>query len=231
MEIYEISNDSTVTRLAGTGATFDAPLPDGVERVTAGQGDVSPDALALVGGRVRITAPLAPGVKQFSFHDDLPERAERIVYRVESAVPVLEVLVEDPRGRVTGAGLTMVTPVVIDDRPLQRYLAQDLADSATFVVFAPGPDTSGLRMLLVVTAVGAALLLGLGLAFLRKGPAAFARQRNASPEQLALEIVALDAAYEKLVPPSDDQRRAHHVARSQLKGRLNAALARQDGLR
>jgi hypothetical protein len=157
-------------------------------------------------------------------------RAEVIRFRVDSPVPVLEVLVEDPRSTVNGAGLTEVTPVVVDERPLKRFLSQDLSDTASFVVTAPGPDASGLRLMLIVTAVGAALLLGLGLAFMRKGPAAFARQRNMSPENLALEIAALDAAYERIAAPTEAQRAEHHVARMQLKGRLSAALARRDGL-
>lgn len=230
VEIYEIGNDSTVTRIAGAGWTFDAPLPGGVERITAGDGDVSGEAIALVNGRVQITAPLAPGVKQFSFHYELPVRAEMIGFRVESPVPALEVLLEDPRGSATGAGLIEVSPVSVDGRPLKRFLSADLADTASFVLTVPGPDGSGLRLMLIVTAVGAALLLGLGLAFLRKGPAAFARNRNVSPENLALEIAALDAAYERLASPSEAQRAEHHVARMQLKGRLSAALARRDGL-
>lgn len=232
VEIYEISNDSSLTRVPGArGATFDAPLPGGVQAVTGGDGDVSPGALALVGERVHVTSPLAPGVKQFSFHYELPVRAERIEFRSETAVPVLEVLIEDPRGEVTGAGLVAVDPVTVDGRPLRRFLARDLADSASFAVTAPGPDMSGLRLMLVVTAVGAALLLGLGLAFMRKGPAAFARGRATSPEDLALAIAELDARFERLATPTDEQKRAHYVARAQLKGRLNAALARRDELR
>lgn len=229
IEIYEIRNDSTVTRVSRGGPTFEAPLPRGVERVTAGDGDISGDALTMVDGRVHVTAPIAPGVKQFSFHYELPARTEVIEFRAESPSPVLEVLVEDPRGGVNGASLIPVDPVVVDGRPLQRYLAEDV-DTATFTVRAPGPDASGLRLMLIVTAVGTALLLGLGIAFLRKGPRAFARTRDRSPESLALAVAALDADFERLAAPTDDQRRAHHVARMQLKGRLSAALARRDGL-
>ena len=230
IEIYEIGNDSTVTRVPGSGPTFSAPLPLGVAEVGGGDGDLSPDAIALVGDRVHVTAPLAPGVKQFSFHYEVPVGADPVRFFSESPVPVLEVLVEDPRGRVSGAGLVAVDPVTIDGRPLQRYLARDLTDTASFAVVAPGPDTSGLRLMLVVTAVGAALSLGLGLAFMRKGPAAFARTRAANPESLALAIAELDARFERLAAPTEAQKREHYVARAQLKGRLNAALARRDEL-
>jgi hypothetical protein len=47
---------------------------------------------------------------------------------------------------------------------------------------------------------------------------------------LALQVAALDAAYEKLTAPTEQQRAEHYVARAQLKGRLSAALAKRDEL-
>ena len=232
VEVYEISNDSSVTRVSRDGgATFEVPLPTGVERITAGDGDISGDAVALEGGRVRVTAPLAPGLRQFSFFYDLPASRDVIDFVAGAAVPVLEVLIEDPRGNATGAGLTAVTPVLVEERPFRRFLAQEVADTATFRIIAPGPAVTGLRMMLVVTAVGAALLLGLGMAFMRKGPAAFARRRDVDPESLALAIAALDAKYERIAHPTEAQKAEHHLARARLKGRLSEALARRDGLR
>ncbi len=234
IEVYELSNDSTLTRVASdpSGATFDAPLPAGVRAVTGGQGDVSADAMSASDGRVRVTAPIAPGPKQFSFFYELPATADPLVIAADAAVPALEVLVEDPRGRVNGAGLIEVTPVQVDGRPFKRFLAQDVAAGAEFTVIAPGPSaaTGGLRLMFVVTAIGAAMLLGLGMAFMRRGPAAFARRRNVDPESLALEVAALDARFEALAAPTEAQRAAHYVARAQLKGRLSAALAKRDEL-
>jgi hypothetical protein len=88
----------------------------------------------------------------------------------------------------------------------------------------------GLRVLLLVTAVGAAMLLGLGLSVMRGGAGSFARRRVVDPEALALEIAALDAAYERLGTPSDAQKSEHYLKRAQLKGRLSAELAKRDGL-
>ena len=231
VEVYEIGNDSTVTRVAGRGPTFDAPLPSAVESVTAGDGDISSDAIAIIDGRLHLTAPLSPGIKQFSFFYEVPRSMDLITYRVEGAIPVLEVLIEDPRGSATGAGLIEATPVQVDGRPFKRYLAQDVADSATFVVNAPGRDLNSLRLMLIVTAVGAALLLGLGMAFMQKGPGAFGRRRDESPESLAHAIAALDAQYERIASPTREQKNEHYLARAQLKGRLSAVLAKQDGLR
>lgn len=199
IEVYELSNDSTLTRVAGRdgGATFGAPLPPGVTRVTAGQGDISPDAVRVQDGRLHVDAPLAPGLKQLSFFYEVPLDALPLAYTLESDVPVLEVLIEDPNGTASGAGMT---------------------------------SSRQLRLMLIVTAVGAAMLLGLGMAFMRKGPAALARRRADDPESLALAVAALDERFERLESPTEAQRAEHYLARAQLKGRLSAALAKRDGL-
>lgn len=234
IEVYELSNDSTVTRVPGQAQTptFEAPLPDGVTSVTGGQGDISPDAVRADDGRVRVWAPIAPGLKQFSFSYELPASRTAIAAPVETSIPVMEVLVEDPRGTAVGVGLAEVDPVQVDGRPFKRFLAQDVAPPGLVEVTTPGPEAaaSGLRVMLVVTAIGAAMLLGLGMAFMRGGPKAFARRRNDDPERLALEIAALDSTYEAIAAPSEQQKAEHYLKRAHLKGRLSNALAKRDGL-
>jgi hypothetical protein len=234
VEVYELSNDSLLTRVPGAEQrpTFEAPLPPGVTEVIGGQGDISPDAVRADEGRVRVWAPISPGLKQFSFSYTLPVSQSELEVSLDADVPVMEVLVEDPRGSAIGGGLTEVDPVQVDGRPFKRFLAQNITAPAAVTVSAPGTgaDASNIRLLLVVTAVGAAMLLGLGMAFMRRGPNAFARRRELSPEALAAEIAALDAAYEAIAQPSEDQKAEHYLKRAQLKGRLSAALAKRDGL-
>ena len=234
IEVYELANDSLLTRVAGAGQhpTFEAPLPPGVTEVIGGQGDISPDAVRAEEGRVRVWAPISPGLKQFSFSYTLPVSQTELQLAVEADVPVMEVLVEDPRGSAIGGTLTEVDPVQVEGRPFKRFLAQELKAPATITISAPGGsgDASSIRLLLVVTAVGAAMLLGLGMAFMRRGPEAFARQREQSPEALAAQIAALDAAYEGIAQPTEEQKAEHYLKRAQLKGRLSAALAKRDGL-
>lgn len=235
IEVYELSNDGDRTRVAaGTdGVTFDAPLPPGVTQVVGGEGDISPDAIRVFDGRVLVTAAIAPGPKQFSFVYELPVSAEEMPFAVESAVPVIEVLVEDPRGRVDGAGLIEMDPVQVEGRPFRRYLAQEARAGSVIHVLAPGPEPTrvNVRLLLIVTAVGAALLLGFGMAVMRRGPGALARRRTDDPETLAAEIAALDAVFERLAAPTEPQRAEHYLARARLKGRLTEVLAKRDGLR
>lgn len=234
IEVYEISNDTIVTRVpGGDGApTFEAPLPAGVTAVAGGQGDISPDAIRVEEGRLRVYAPLAPGLKQFSFSYDIPATQATVAVYVETDIPVMEVLVEDPRGSAIGGDLVEVDPVQVDGRPFKRFLAENVRAPATIEATMPGAEqsTRGLRVMLIVTAIGAAMLLGLGMAFTRRGPQAFARRRAADPEALALEIAALDAAFEQVGAPSEQQKAEHYLKRAQLKGRLSAALAKRDGL-
>ncbi len=233
IEVYELSNDSVTTRVPGDEGrfTFEAPLPSGVTTVTGGQGDVSPEALRVEGGHVRVYAPIAPGLKQFSFFYELPRNAA-LSYPIDANVPVLEVLLEDARGTAVGADLLEVNAVMVEGRPFKRFLAQDVTAPSMIDITAPGPaaDSRRLRLMLVLTAVGAAMLLGLGAAFMRRGPAAFGRRRVLDPEALALEIAALDARFAAIESPDDAQRASHYVERARLKGDLRAALARRDGL-
>lgn len=234
IEVYELSNDSLVTRVPGAEQrpTFDAPLPPGITEVIGGQGDISPDAVRADDGRVRVWAPISPGLKQFSFSYTIPLSQTEVELTLDAAVPVMEVLVEDPRGSAIGGSLAEVDPVQVDGRPFKRFLGQDIAAATTVTVSAPGRggDAGNLRVLLVVTAVGAAMLLGLGMAFVRRGPNAFARRREPTPEALAAQIAALDAAYESIAQPSEEQKAEHYLKRAQLKGHLSAALAKRDGL-
>lgn len=234
VEVYEVTNDSTITRVAAgaEGVTFDAPLPAGITAITGGEGDISNESMLVVDGRLHVSAPFSPGLKQFSFFYEIPATPEPFTFVVDVDVPVVEVLVEDPRGTARGAGLVEVSPVQVEGRPFKRFLSENVGAGSTFIVTAPGEDRGAgqLRVMLVVIAVGAAMLLGLGMAFLRKGPQAFARGRDADPASLALQVAALDAAYERIAAPTEQQRAEHYVARAQLKGRLSAALAKRDEL-
>lgn len=231
VEAFELSNDSSVTRVArgDDGVTFDVALPPGVNAVSAGQGDISDDAIRAINGRVAVNAPLSPGLRQLSFSYEIPLDMDPFEVLVETPATVLEVLVEDPGALVQGAGLIAVDPVEIDGRPFKRFLAQDVAAAQTFsITIPPRASASGLRVMLIVTAVGAAMLLGLGMVLLRRGPGI--RRREDDAEALALEAAALDAAYERIAAPTEEQKAEHYFARAHLKGRLSAVLAKRDGL-
>ena len=230
LEAYELSNDGAVTRVAGTdGVTFEAPLPPGVDAVAPGQGDVSEDAIRVVGGRVRIDAPLSPGLRQFSFSYTVPVEAPLEIL-VETPVPVLEVLVEDARATASGAGLAPTDPVEIEGRPFKRFLAQDVAAAQTLRVVVPSDPMGGDRRVTVIVigvaiTLAAGLLFGIGRAWRQRAPRRPASGADAAT-RLALEVAALDERFATIAAPTDEERAVHAMTRSRLTERLAALLAK-----
>jgi len=237
VEVFEVSNDTSVTRVAGTleRPTFEARLPDGARDIRAGDGEVTADAMTFAGGRARILAPIPPGIKQFSFTYRLPASGEPISVPSIAPATVLEVLLADERGSVSGAGLRETPPASVNGRRFRRFLAQDAPANAVVAITAPtlaAMSAPGARIALIVTAVGATLLLGLATSQLRRRPE-LARARRASsddPASLQLELSALDTAFGELEAPGPEERADHYEARARLKARLAAAVARRDGL-
>jgi hypothetical protein len=236
IEVFELSNDTSVTRVAGTPekATFETTLPDGASSPVASDGDVPAEAVKFEKGRVLVFAPIAPGVKQLSFHYRLPVNRAPIAIPALVPTAVLEVLVEDTQGDATGAKLKKMASVNLEGRPFKRFLAQDAPGSAVVTVLAPTQVCAAFstRMAVVIVAIGAAMLVGLAASLMRKGPlvARAHEMGDADPDDIARRIAALDDAFEKKDAPTDDERADHYEARARLKARLTSALARRDQL-
>jgi len=231
IEVYELENVDYRTRVAGSSLTptFSAPLLAGVTEISGGEGDVSPDAMRVVDGRVQVVAPIAPGLKQFSFVYDVPADAA-MSFAIDDSLPVLEILVEDARGTASGGGLVEVSPTQVEGRAFKRFLAQDVVAPSVVDVRAPGRVNARLRIAIILLTVGAAMLGGLAMVFLRGGPQALTRRSRATPESLALKVAELDRAFAALDQPTESQRAEHYVERARLKGELSALLAKRDGL-
>lgn len=236
IEVYELSNDSTLTRIAGASkrAVFETRFPDGATQPRGGQGDISAEAITFEGNVVRVMAPIGPGLKQFSITYTLPSSVKQFTLPVPVKVPVLEVLLEGQGGGATGGGMKAQQAAAVGGRNFARFLGDEVPAGARVEIGVPGGNSGSfnLRMALVVTVIGAAVLLGLAGGFLRRGGAAPGREARASddPDALAKQIAALDTAYAELAEPTADQKAAHYQTRAQLKGRLTAAIARRDGM-
>ncbi|HEY2850847.1 MAG TPA: hypothetical protein VGI97_13275 [Gemmatimonadaceae bacterium] len=236
IEVFELSNDTSVTRVAGTPerATFTTPLPEGATKAVAADGDIPAEAVKFENGRVLVFSPIAPGVKQLSFHYRIPLNKAPIAIPVLAPTSVLEVLVEDTQGSASGAKLQKMASVNLDGRPFRRFLAQDAPANSVVTVIAPTQVGSvfSTRIALVVIGIGAAMLAGLGASLLRRGPlvARASELGNADPDDVARKIAALDDAFEKIEHPTDDQRADHYETRARLKARLTSAIAQRDGI-
>ena len=229
-EVYELSNDTTLTAIAPpNGATFTAALPAGATEPQVGTGDVSPEAVAFTGGRVRVAAPFSPGLKQLSFAYTLGPEHFPLRLPVLGGAGVLEVLVEEPTAQVSGAGLAAVDPATVDGRTFKRFLAQDVAPNALARVDVPPPPAIGRTgyLALLAAVIGGAMLVALVRALtVRRRPAlALALPGAASSDRIAHEIAALDAAFERRPPASEAERASYAERRAALKAQLSAALA------
>lgn len=233
VEIFELSNDSSVTRVAraDTGAVWKSVLLDGARDARVGQSDFSPEAVRFAGGRVRVFAPFAPGLKQLSFSYTVPADAKELSLLVAAPADVMEVLVEDPFGGAEGGGLVAAGPTTVSGRSFARFLGQDVSANAVVRVRVPSrgpvPDNQ-VRVLIIVAALGAALLVGLARAMMRR-PAA-GKARSVDLAGLRAQLAALDESYANLEHPTADQRADHWQKHAHLSQQLTAALAREQGL-
>ena len=190
IEVFELSNDSSLTRIAaatgtaaGTAAGMDehptwrSPIPQSAQDFEGGQGDVPADAIAVRAGepgnvrRAEVFAPFAPGLKQLSYSYALPAAAFPLTVPIADATAVFEVLVEEPAARVVAAKLREVDPVSVSGHTFRRFLAQDLAAGGELIVAIPrvvGGDTRALYIGILSGGVALAMLTALAIAFVRR---------------------------------------------------------------
>ncbi len=229
IEVYELSNDSSVTRTARRAPTFEARAPVGARDIRGGGGDVAADAVLIDGERVRLLAALAPGVKQFAFRYLLPSGVRKATLPVADTTTVLELLIEEKDGKASGATLKETASATLDGRTFHRYLAQDVVAGTTIAVALAGGLTVSLPVALVLLGLGVGILVLVSSRASRWRTAGAARGTE-HPDAIAQRIAALDAAFERLASPAADQRADHYEQRARLKAQLTAALARRDGL-
>ena len=226
VEVYELANDSTVTRVAaGDAPVWSAVLPEGAGEIRVGQSDLSEDAIRADSGRVRVYAPLAPGIKQLSFAYRMDAGAFPLTLPLDAHAGVLEVLLEEPNATATAPGLQRVDPVTVEARTFNRFLAQDVAQGGVLRIEVPRTwrDARRAWIAVLVASVVAAMLLVMFRAA-RKAKRG-ARPISESPTQrLARLIAELDARVEAEANVSDADRASYARRRAELKADLARAL-------
>ena len=166
-EVFEVSNDTTVTLVSPAHAsepTFSALLPDNAREPKVEQGDIAPEAVSFSGGRVRVIAPLPPGVKQLAYSYLLPVAEFPLSVPAEAPIDVYEVLIEEPRGVASGAGLTEERAVSAEGRTFRRFLAQEVPRNAVAVIDIPSARRTWSPTFLILFIVAAASVMMLVLA-------------------------------------------------------------------
>jgi len=176
VEVYDLSNDSSVTRVAKgdapTDATWQTHITTGASDFKVGQGDISAGAVSYANGLVSVFAPLAPGIKQLSFSYTLPAKSFPLKLPLEKETGIYEIMIEEKAGSVTGPHLREVDPVTVDDRNFRRFLASDMPENSVAVIDLPPPPPSHTidpRFLVAITLViGGTMVLALAQALRRR---------------------------------------------------------------
>jgi hypothetical protein len=238
-EIFEIENAASRTVVARdtSNPLWATHFPTVAESLTVAPGDLGAGTVTFRAGRGELFAPISPGVRQLV-----------VTYRIRAGeFPVtwlLEVLLEEPRAIVEGAGLTETDAVAIDGRTFRRFTARNVPAGATMRVRAPAGAVSQSQAALKVMAVVMAFLLASGmivwLARRRALPesalstAPMAPMAPAVPvppaspsDLLVAELAALDARFERQDSPNAAARSHHEQARAALKQNIVSALARE----
>jgi len=238
IEVYEISNDSSVTLLDREDAprgTWSVPLPAGARDFRVREGEVPADALLLAGSRAVLHMPFAPGLKQIAFSYSLAPERFPLTVASERNTSVFEVLVEDPHATVQGPRMAAVDPVLVEGRSFRRFLGQDVPAGARIVVDAPAPQPPWTRWIVPALLALLGLAMVSALAMSRRRPALASRAPTPiAPEpvvdtdaaHLAQRIASLDDAFEREAAPSVEAREAYERTRATLKSELSDALAR-----
>jgi len=234
VEVFELSNDTTVTAVAGARgrATWSAPLsPNGTD-FQVGQSDIGANAVQFRDGRVLAYASFSPGIRQIAFSYSVPASDFPLEIPIGDPVGVFEVLVEDPGAKASGGGLAEQQPVSLEGRNFRRFLAQDVRSGAKLVINVGAPTARRGNRILLVPVIVAAVTMVLALVFAltrrRSAPVAVAGEVETDAAHIARDIAELDDAFERVASPSDAERDAYRERREALKARLAAALAKEE---
>jgi hypothetical protein len=230
VEVYEVSNDTVVTAVGRDSLTpvWSAPLPKGATGFTAAAGDVAASALEVRDGRVVLIAPFGPGVKQLSFTYSLEPSAFPLVFTLDRANAILEVLLEEPGAQVRSTSLRSQGSATTQGRTFKRFLAQNAPRGEQLRIDVPSTAADARSTVVIALAVGLVLAMvgALAVAYRRGGSVRrvpSAREGRDAIESLTAAIAALDARREANDPSLAPA--AYDAERAALKARLTAALA------
>ncbi len=232
-EVYDLENDTTVTAVArdSLSPVWTTHIPEKAQAFQLNtRGDLGPGSLLRNGTTIGLLVPVSPGIRQVAFTYELPASAFPLRFPVESPTGVLEVLVQDPTARVSGAQFRETPSQEVEGRSFRRFLAQDVPANA--VIGVEVPRVIGAEREKVYIGVATALLAAMAAALVLTARRSFTRgasaQRAAAvprSETLLRQIAQLDVEFERKPAPSDADRAAYETRRAELKAQLMGTLA------
>jgi hypothetical protein len=176
VEVYDLSNDSSVTRIAPTDtprdATWQTHVPAGLSNFQVSQGDIPASAVSYAKGVVYVYAPIAPGIKQLSFSYSLPAKSFPLSLPLEKETGIYEMMIEEKAGRVTGPHVREVDPVTVEGRNFRRFLASDMPENSVAVIDLPAPSSNRAidprYMVAITLLIGGTMVVALARALRRR---------------------------------------------------------------
>jgi hypothetical protein len=137
LELVELENSDSATRVAADTLrpTWAGAIPAVAIQFQAGQGDVSPQAVALRGDSVAIYGPLPPRErKQLSYTYVLPATVRRVSLPIDQATEEVDLLLEDTAAVVTTGKLDSLGIENIEGRRFARYRTPTLAAGTALAI-------------------------------------------------------------------------------------------------
>jgi hypothetical protein len=234
LEVYGIANDSSVTRVSAGASSpvWTARLPSGANGFVAGAVGANPHSLSVQDGEVKMYGPLAPGVHEIEFSYTLPHSSFPLESAVQSGTEWLEVILEEAGATALGPGLVDEGVLNLIGKNFYHHYTALSTDSGTIIINVPegAPFTLASYLTVVVSVVGAAMLVTLLIAFRKRRvavvPVAPTPPGMSAAELLASQIAELDLAHGSRAHVSEADAAAYRSERALLKKKLAALLAR-----
>lgn len=174
VEVYDLSNDSSVTRIAPSDtprdATWQSHIAFGATNFRVSQGDIPGAAVAYANGVVSVYAPMAPGIKQLAYSYSLPAKSFPLSLPLEKETGIYEILIEEKAGTVIGPHLREMDPVTVDERNFRRFLASDMPEKSVAVIDLPAHPARAIDpryMVAITLLIGGTMVLALARALRR----------------------------------------------------------------
>lgn len=145
-EIVRFRNPARRTLVSESRPLVSIPLPSGIDRFEAGEGDradssrAATPGLARVGDRAWLTEPLVPGNRDVFFRYRVPAGVKRLPVSLGRDTDTLFVYVREPAPDVSASGLGEGEPFQAEGDRFTRYVRTALRPDASIAIDWRGPQ-------------------------------------------------------------------------------------------